>query len=676
MGSSNDHCFVEWKEQFVSKERGHRVVHYFLKDISGESILAVVGTERSVRHMFYVVSEEFLKAYAGEDSVYAGFRWRSRREVVNWLTSMLSKQHLQSDFSKSPKDDPMSPLFSVQSTDMASNKGSITRNLRVHSSDIVWSGEPWICSKQLKHYPTFSRNGITIAVHAFVFVMAEKENQYLAYLEDMYEDRKGQKKVKVRWFHFNREVRGVVSLRNPHPREVFITPYAQVISAECIDGPAIVLTREHYEKCVAVFPNDLLTRVHFCFRQFKGNRVKPFELGKLRGYLDQSIFSCFSPDFFEDEEFSAKDDVKVGAKRPRKKYKEHQMTAYEESYKKFKNGFLSRKFNSNKHVGSELWYTPKFVVNEKIECLSQDSGIRGCWFRCTIVEISRRQMKIKYDDIKDEDGCGNLEEWIPTFRLAKPDKLGMRNSNRPTIRPSRPCDLEDLAFDVGAPIDAWWSDGWWEGIIVDADKSEKETYRVYVPGERMFLNIDRKNLRISRDWVGDRWVDIETNRDILSMISLIQETKISVSSSITSERQRASPMDHKIHASSVDEEAARGSTEARSVDHHSKHSIGVNIEKQEDRITEKRLTDNSTRDIDLIKDEKHATENKSDENDCNNSSSSGSDKHDLDCQLSDDNDSYNTDIDNDINKDSNVEKSSEPEIDGGKCETEVMDMVA
>lgn len=99
MGSSNDHCFVEWKEQFVSKERGHRVVHYFLKDVSGESILAVVGTERSVRHMFYVVSEEFLKAYAGEDSVYAGFRWRSRREVVNWLTSMLSKQHLQSDFS-------------------------------------------------------------------------------------------------------------------------------------------------------------------------------------------------------------------------------------------------------------------------------------------------------------------------------------------------------------------------------------------------------------------------------------------------------------------------------------------------------------------------------------------------------------------------------------------------
>ncbi|XP_009764669.1 uncharacterized protein [Nicotiana sylvestris] len=670
---SNDHCFVEWKEQFVSKERGHRVVHYFLKDISGESILAVVGTERSVRHMFYVVSDEFLKAYAGENSVCAGFRWRSRREVVNWLTSMLSKQHLQSDFLKSPKDDHMS-AFSVQPTDMASNKGSITRNLRVHSSDIVWSGEPWICSKQLKHYPTFCRNGITIAVHAFVFVMAEKENHYLAYLEDMYEDRKGQKKVKVRWFHFNREVRGVITLRNPHPREVFITPYAQVISAECVDGPAIVLTREHYEKCVAVFPNDLLTRVHFCFRQFKGNRVKPFELGKMRGYLDQSIFSCFSPDFFEDEDFSAKDDTKIGAKRPRKKYKEHQMTTYEESYKKLRNGFLSRRFNSNKHVGGELWYTPNYVVNEKIECLSQDSGIRGCWFRCTVLEVSRRQMKIRYDDIKDEDGCGNLEEWIPTFRLARPDKLGMRNSSRPTIRPFRSCDLRDVAFDVGAPVDAWWSDGWWEGIIVDTVKSENETYRVYVPGERMFLNIDKKNLRISRDWVGDRWVDIETNNDILSMVSFIQETKVSVLSSITSECQHASPMDHKIHATSVDEEAGHGFAEARPIDGHSKDSVCVNDEKQGDDIAEKRLTDNGSRDMDLIKDEKHSTENNEKENDSNNNSSSSNDKHDTDCHLSDDNDSYNMDIDNEINEDSNGEKSSEPEIDGRKCETEVMNM--
>lgn len=93
------HFFVEWKEHFVSQERGNRVVHYFLKDSSGESILAVVGTERSVRHMFYVVSEEFLQAHGNESSISANYKWRSRREVVDWLTSMLSKQHVRGDLS-------------------------------------------------------------------------------------------------------------------------------------------------------------------------------------------------------------------------------------------------------------------------------------------------------------------------------------------------------------------------------------------------------------------------------------------------------------------------------------------------------------------------------------------------------------------------------------------------
>lgn len=93
----NELCFVEWKEHFVSQERGNRVVHYFLKDSGGESILAVIGTERSVRHMFYVVADEFLEVHGKENSASSNYKWRSRREVVDWLTSMLSKQHLHGD---------------------------------------------------------------------------------------------------------------------------------------------------------------------------------------------------------------------------------------------------------------------------------------------------------------------------------------------------------------------------------------------------------------------------------------------------------------------------------------------------------------------------------------------------------------------------------------------------
>ncbi|KAK6149396.1 hypothetical protein DH2020_016921 [Rehmannia glutinosa] len=489
--AANEQYFVEWKEQYVSKERGNRVVHYFLKDNSGESILAVVGTERSVRHMFYVVSDEFFSAHGADNSVHAGFRWRSRREVVNWLTSMLSKQHRQGDsasmlsyllmFKHSYIDFVVGAslfffFFFVQTAAYVSPKDNPTSEVN---------------APQTQMPPHKVQHGLV--VQSFVFVMAEKENRYIAYLEDMYEDRKCQKKVKVRWFHHNREVKGVISLQKPHPKEVFITPYVQVISAECVDGPAIVLTREHYEKCLSVFPHDLLGGVHFCFRQFKSNRIKPFKLSKLRGYCDQPIFSCFSPDFFEEKEFSSEDDVKVGDKRKRS-FREFNKSTYDLSYKKY--GLSRREPKFLKHVEGRLRHTRVFTLNEKVEFLCQDSGLRGCWFRCTVLEVSRRQMKILYDDVKDEDSCTNLEESIPTYRVAKADKLGMRHACRPTVRPAYPCNETSLTFEVGDPADAWWSDG-----------------------ENLYLNIELKNLRVSKDWVGDGWVDVEPNPNIFCIIS-------------------------------------------------------------------------------------------------------------------------------------------------------------
>ena len=64
-----------------------------------------------------------------------------------------------------------------------------------------------------------------------------------------------------------------------------ITSHVQVISAESIDGPAMVLTPKHYEKCLVVVTHTLLSEIHLCCRQFKNNKVKPFILTKLHGYL-------------------------------------------------------------------------------------------------------------------------------------------------------------------------------------------------------------------------------------------------------------------------------------------------------------------------------------------------------------------------------------------------------
>ncbi|CAO2833659.1 unnamed protein product [Amaranthus hypochondriacus] len=542
----NSASFVEWKEEFVSRERGKRIVHYILKDSCGNSILAVVGTERSLRHMVYVVAEEFLNCSDSDNPIQAGFKWRSRREVVDWLTSLLAKQQ-QAD---SPSGDSTQSLGSAELSNQYFSVDKMNhqvRNLKQSCSDIVWLGAAWNCGKQLKHFPAFCRNGTTIAVQSFVFVMAKEGNRYVAYLEDMYEDKKGMKKVKVRWFHHSQEVKGVVRLRNAHPKEVYITPYTQVISVECVDGPAIVLTREHFEKCLEGFPDGLLGKLHLCCRQFRSNKIKPFDLRKLRGYCNQPVISCLESDTFLNSDsvfrgvignrvkMSGSDDSAAnGTKRKRNNgNKESFLTYYNgvegNERKKFGWAPFSKSGNSDncdnklfsfRNGESHRSHIQHFKVDDNIELLCQDSGIRGCWFRCTVLEISRKQMKLQYRDLEDQDGQGNLEEWVPAFRLAAPDKLGMRCPGRPTIRPCPIVnDSVEIEFEVGAPVDAWWSDGWWEGVVTSVKSCGDDNLQVYVPGENKFLDVPRNDLRVSRDWLDGKWVEVKANPNVLLTIN-------------------------------------------------------------------------------------------------------------------------------------------------------------
>lgn len=94
--AENPPDFVKWKEEFVSQERGNRIVHFFLEDTNGESHLAVIGTERSLRHMLYVASEDFCMSRFGfsDKSAASALKWRSRREAVDWLSSLIPTKSL------------------------------------------------------------------------------------------------------------------------------------------------------------------------------------------------------------------------------------------------------------------------------------------------------------------------------------------------------------------------------------------------------------------------------------------------------------------------------------------------------------------------------------------------------------------------------------------------------
>jgi hypothetical protein len=101
--------WTQWEEVVVSNDRGSRLVHYYLRGNGEAKELAVVGRERSPRHMSYAVQGRFLRALAAAAGAVAVAsspsrsplaaavadggaprRWRSRREVVEWLSSLVS----------------------------------------------------------------------------------------------------------------------------------------------------------------------------------------------------------------------------------------------------------------------------------------------------------------------------------------------------------------------------------------------------------------------------------------------------------------------------------------------------------------------------------------------------------------------------------------------------------
>ncbi|KAH0713905.1 hypothetical protein KY289_009864 [Solanum tuberosum] len=347
---TDNHVFISWEEHVVSQGKGRRVVHYYLKDTSGELILAVVGTERSTRHILYVVSEDYLDAFGHTSTVNSDTKWRTRKEVEEWLTFLISKHHQSPPISDTPRSEKR------RSALMAG-----------HKSDEV------------------SKN---------------------------------------------------ITREDP--------------SAQGSSGSRSVDESSHSG----------------IRKSIPGNQI-------------------------------------AKSKPP--------------TYPK-----LKIKFPSVRPAGIQLVEPQNklsFEVDDNLEVLCNDSGMRGCWFRCKVLQVSQKRLKVQYDDIQDCDGPEKLEEWIPSYRVAVSDKLGMRCTGRLTVWPRPLVDSSDYSFEVGAAVDAWWSDGWWEGVVAGFDVCGSAQLQVYFPGENILLETQRENVRTSRDWVDDKWVEVEGKKDIKSFIS-------------------------------------------------------------------------------------------------------------------------------------------------------------
>ncbi|KAG9458439.1 hypothetical protein H6P81_002947 [Aristolochia fimbriata] len=491
--------FVRWEEVFVSNDKGNRVVHYYLDRADGGSELAVVGRERSLRHMTYTVPNHFFRSMRPASCL----RWRSRREVVDWLSSLVTGSV---SCGSSPQVDRFSDEEEPCSVDAPSSKSFVARKSGQPSKDFLWIGSPWTCRKRRNHYQSFCRNGITITVHDFVYVLTEGCKRLVAYLEDMYEDVRGNNMVVVRWFHKIDEV-GIVLPPKFNDREIFFSLCLQDLSVECIDGLATVLCPQHFQR----FLNEATSGhwdPYMCHRQFDNDDITPFDVTLLQGYWNQEFLK-----------YIYSTSASAGNSRKRRRKQETLISQCNGAAKTFVN--TSSPYSlSEKDVGKKIDSLPQLSIGSQVEVLCQDSGIRGCWFEAMIIKKHKGKVKVRYQDLQDADDMGNLEEWLLASRMVPLDRLGHRQGERAILRPCPPKEGKSAVplegFNVGSAVEVRWHQGWWEGFV--AQKLSEAKYSVYFPGEGQTATFSSSELRVAKEWVCNRWNPINPKADVVSLV--------------------------------------------------------------------------------------------------------------------------------------------------------------
>ncbi|XP_019058448.1 PREDICTED: DUF724 domain-containing protein 1-like [Tarenaya hassleriana] len=125
-----------------------------------------------------------------------------------------------------------------------------------------------------------------------------------------------------------------------------------------------------------------------------------------------------------------------------------------------------------------------------VEVSSEEEGFEGSWFVARVVEpIGEDKYLVEYLDLREENGVQLLKEEADILHI------------RPPPPPSSDGDKD---FELGDKVDAFYNDGWWEGIITEILKDGR--FGVFFKHPREMIRFGRQGLRFHKDWINGNWL--------------------------------------------------------------------------------------------------------------------------------------------------------------------------
>ncbi|KAH9689742.1 protein AGENET DOMAIN (AGD)-CONTAINING P1 [Citrus sinensis] len=131
-----------------------------------------------------------------------------------------------------------------------------------------------------------------------------------------------------------------------------------------------------------------------------------------------------------------------------------------------------------------------FNPGSQVEISSNDVGFRGSWFMGTVIRRPMARNPTKY-----------LVEYSRLFETEAGKKPLKEVVDLDLLRPLAPREKE-RQFKLGEEVDAFYNDGWWEGVITEVDDGK---FAVYFRNSKEQIKFAAEDLRLHREWIKGEW---------------------------------------------------------------------------------------------------------------------------------------------------------------------------